>query len=268
MKPFLTSLKTAWSDSTDSNGGMLAAGIAYYAFLSFMPLLAAMVLCYGVFVEPSVVAKHTAWLAQVLPGDVATLINEQIESVVETRKGAKGWGLFAAIALSLFGARVAAGAVINGMNIAFKADENRGIIKSNLLAIAITLGAITAFGLVGGVTTIVTVYFSASGSGIVSFIVVTLLGLMGAMFAYRIIPNIRHASWSAVFRGALLFALGWTGASVVFGYYAANFGNYNATYGSLGAIAIFLTWMFLSAYLLLLGAFFVRASDPKSIKTA
>ncbi|MFW5634441.1 MAG: YihY/virulence factor BrkB family protein, partial [Erythrobacter sp.] len=79
--------------------------------------------------------------------------------------------------------------------------------------------------------------------------------------AYRLVPNSEgRVSYAAALRGAVLFAIGWMGASAGFGFYVSNFGNYNATYGSLGAVVVFLTWLFISALLLLIGAFVARAS--------
>lgn len=263
MSSLFGTLKQAWARASDADIGLIAAGIAYYTFLAFMPLLAAMVLLYGIAVDPQTLAEHTAGLAQSLPGSAAELVTDQLEAVAESRGGASGLGLLAALAGSLFTARVAAGAVIQALNDAFGAEEDRGFIKSNLLALAITLGAIIAMGLVAGTTALVSTVLSGSGGAFVSFAVVGLAGAGGAVLAYRVVPNTRQVDTGAALRGAMLFALGWMGASAAFGFYVSNFGNYNATYGSLGAIIVFLTWLFLSAYLLLLGAHTACACDPQ-----
>lgn len=252
MPPIFEALKSAWTLATRNNAGLLAAGIAYYAFLSFVPLIAAMVLSYGLFVDPQTIATHSAQLAATLPPSASQLVTDQIESVVETRAGAKGLGLAAAIALSLFGARLAAGSVITAFNVAFDAEESRGLVKANLLALAITLGAVGVSGLVGA---------AAALAGPASLVVIALFAFAAAALAYHFVPNAPAPAWPATVRGGVLFALGWTGANAIFGFYAANFGNYNATYGSLGAVVVFLTWLFLSAYVLLLGAHLAAASD-------
>ncbi|MEE4538208.1 MAG: YihY/virulence factor BrkB family protein [Erythrobacter sp.] len=261
MGTTFTALKQGFGDAGNHNAGLLAAGIAYYTFLAFMPLLAAIVLTYGLVVDPTTLATHMLELAETLPGSAAGLIEDQLAAVVEDRGSAKGLGLVVALSLSLFAARVAAGAVITAMNVAFGAEEDRGFIKSNLLALAITLGAVVAMGLVGAATTLVSTVLSGSGGAFTSYAVVGLAGIAGAMIAYRLVPNTDHISLRAALRGSILFALGWMIASAGFGFYVANFGNYNATYGSLGAIIVLLTWLYLSAYLLLLGAHFAAASD-------
>ena len=259
MVPFLDSLKNGWARAGDNSASLLAAGIAYYAFLSLVPLLAVIILTYGLVADAQTVAQHTAQIAAALPAAAGQLINDQITAIADDRGGATGWGLVLAIALSLFGARVAAGSVIEAMNLAFAAEESRNFIKANLLALAITIGAVLAIGLVVGVTALVSLVLAGAGS-LASFLVIGLAGLGAAMIAYRVVPNTDHVSTQAALRGGAIFAVGWMAASAGFSFYAANFGNYNATYGSLGAIVVLLTWLYLSAYLLLLGAHFAFAS--------
>lgn len=261
MRPIIASLQSGWTRANEENAPLLAAGIAYYAFLSFVPLLAAIVLTYGLVADPKTVAGHAASLAEGLPASSADLVTAQLESVTARRGGASGLGLLVALALALFGSRLAAGAVIAAFDVAFGARQKRGLIRSNLLALAITLGAILAFGLVAGATTMVSVVFADSGGRFATFALVGVAGIGGAMLAYRIVPNTRgRISYFAALRGAVLFALGWMVASAGFGFYVSNFGNYNATYGSLGAVVVFLTWLFISALLLLIGAFVAHAS--------
>lgn len=261
MRPLFASLKSGWARSNEENAALLAAGIAYYAFLSFVPLLGAIVLAYGLIAEPQTVASHAASLATELPASAAELVTDQLESVTDRRGGASGLGLIVALALALFGARVAAGAVITAFDVAFGAPEKRGLIRANLVALAITLGAMLAFGIVAGATTVVSLFLSGVGGKLGTFAVVGLAGVAGALLAYRVVPNTRGSvPYGAALRGAILFALGWMAASAGFGFYVSNFGNYNATYGSLGAVVVFLTWLFISALLLLIGAFVAEAS--------
>jgi membrane protein len=253
-------LKAGWSRAQENSAGLLAAGIAYYAFLSFVPLLAVAVLTYGLVATPETLAEHGAAIADTLPPSAAELVRSQLESIAETRGGASGFGLIAAIAISLFSARVAAGSIITAFNLAFDAPESRGFIKSNLLAVAITLGAVLAISLVVLVTALVAFVYPGSDGAFASFAGVALGALGAAVLAYRIVPNVDDVSFAEAVRGGVLFAVGWTAASLGFAYYTSNFANYNATYGSLGAIIVLLTWLYLSAYLLLLGAHFAAAA--------
>lgn len=260
MHSYLHILKAGWTKAQANNAGLLAAGVTYYAFLSFMPLLAAIVLTYGLLADPALVAENSRELARTLPPSAAELIGDQLKDITDNRTDLSGLGLILAIALSIFAARVAAGAVITAFNVAFAAAESRGFIKANLLALCITVGAVIAFGLVAALTTLATNAISNSGEAAASLVVAAIAGLGGALLAYRIVPNVDDVTLREAFRGALPFAVGWMIASAGFAWYAANFGNYNATYGSLGAIVVFLTWLYLSAYLLLLGAHIAAAS--------
>jgi membrane protein len=260
MRPLIASLRSGWSRANDGNAGIIAAGVAYYGFLALVPLLAAAIMTYGLVVDPQTIAAHGQSLARTLPGGAGTLVSEQLSSIADSRGGATGFGLAAAIVLSLFGARVAAGSLITALNMAFKAEEERGFVEANLLALAITLAAVIALGLLAGATTLASSALAGAGGTLASFAVIELAGLGGALLAYRIVPNVRWIHRAAAMRGAVLFAGGWVAASAGFGIYASNFGDYNATYGSLGAVVVFLTWLWLSAWLLLLGAHIAAAS--------
>lgn len=263
MRPLSDSLKAGWSRASDGNIGLIAAGIAYYGFLALVPLLAAAILTYGLVVEPATIAAHAESLTRTLPGTAGELVAGQLENVAAQRGGSSGLGLVIAIALALFGARVAAGALITAIDMAFAASQERSFIAANLLALAITLGAVLALGLMAGITALVATVFAGTGGAFASYAVMGLAGFGGAFLAYRVVPQTEVVGRAAAMRGGGLFALGWLAASAAFGFYASNFGNYNATYGSLGAVVVFLTWLWLSAFLLLLGAHFAAASTPK-----
>ncbi|WP_128891474.1 YihY/virulence factor BrkB family protein [Erythrobacter sp. HKB08] len=250
----LTLLKRAWARSTENTISLTAAGIAYFAFLAMVPLLAVAVLIYGLVAEPATVARHVAVLASNLPASAADLVGEQLRSVVEGSKGAKGLGLLTAFAVSLFSARSGAGSIITALNVAFCADETRNILKFNLVAILLTIGALVAFG-VSAFAIAATSALGGIAASIAAFALLGATGFGGAALAYRVAPHRRQPPrWPALWPGALLFAIGWLIATSAFGYYSANFANYNATYGSLGAVIVLLTWLYLSAFLFLFGA--------------
>ena len=265
MLPFLESLTTGWSRASDGNAGIIAAGVAHYGFLALVPTLASAIMIYGLVAEPATIAEHGQSLARNLPGGSGALVADQLDSIAASRGGTTGLALAVAIAVSLFGARAAAKALITALNMAFGAEERRSFIKANLLALAITVAAVLALGLLAGVTTLVSSVLTGAIGAVGSFTVVGLAGFAGARLAYRIVPNIHPVSGAAANRGAMLFAAGWMAASAGFGVYASNFGSYNATYGSLGAVVVFLTWLWLSAWLLLVGAHIAAASAERPV---
>ena len=251
-------LKRTWRGASEDNAGLVAAGVSYYAFLAMVPLLAVCVLLYGLVATPDAVARDIDALGRGLPPSAASLIGDQLQSVTEAKDNTKGLGLAIAFAIALFGARNAARSIIGGLNVVFNVEEDRGFLKSNAIALVVTLGAVFALALAGTAISLAAALPGAAAP-VASFALMFIAGMLGAGFLYRFAPNRPDPPWSAVLPGAALFALVWVGATALFGSYVANFANYNATYGSLGAVVILLTWFYLSAFVLLLGGEFVQA---------
>ncbi|ABC64716.1 YihY/virulence factor BrkB family protein [Erythrobacter litoralis] len=233
--------------------GLAAAGVAFFAFLAFVPLLGAIVLAYGIVADPLMVAENIRALSSFLPASAAELIGSQLEGVVEGPDSSKGFGLLLALAISLFGARSGATALMAGLDIAYDTTETRGFVEKNALALLITGGAVLGLGIVALALTVAGLIGDALGLA-ASYLVLFSSGALGAVLLYRHAPDRPTATWNRTWPGAVVFAALWLLATSLFGFYVANFGNYNATYGSLGAVMVLLTWLYLSAYLLLLGA--------------
>ena len=269
----LSNLKAAWAAGSDDNISLIAAGIAHYALLALVPALGALVLGYGLFADPETVAGHIEALSANLPAAAAEIIGDQLRNVSEGAAGAQGFGLLIALGIALWGARNGARALMTGLNIAFHAGETRGFVRGNLVALAITLGGIVGLVAIGAISTALAVIAGPIGA-LVSFLFLLLAATGGAAVLYRFAPNKPAPAWRRILPGALLFAGGWLAATAAFAFYAANFGSYNATYGSLGAVVVLITWFYVSALLLLLGAEYaaVKASSkdesaPETAKT-
>ncbi len=256
-------LKRAWASASKDNISILAAGVAYYAFLAMVPLLAAIVLTYGLVANPQMVADHIAAMADNLPQSAAQLIGGQLESVVTTSGTTKGLGLLLALALALFGARKGAGALITAISLAFNDRDQRGFVQANLLALTVTLGSVVMMGVVAGALTATAALTgllpSLSGVGQIvgkaaPYLILAGIGTLGTAWLYRRVPNDSDPTYGQVMPGAVIASFGLVALTLAFGFYVANFGSYNATYGSLGAVIVLLTWLYLSAYVLLLGA--------------
>jgi membrane protein len=134
-------LKRTWREANRDNVGLVAAGVSFYVFLSVLPLLASVVLLYGLVADPASVIEDVGKLSGAMPAEAAKFLAEQMLFVVSTAAEKKGVGLATALALSLFSARAAAGAVIGALNIAYEEDERRGWFSVNLAALVITAAA-------------------------------------------------------------------------------------------------------------------------------
>jgi membrane protein len=252
-----------WKESTSDNVGLVAAGVAFYSFLALVPLLGATVLTYGLVAEPATVISHMQSLTSVLPADAARLVGEQLMNVVQTSEGKKGLGVLLALAIALFGARNGAGSIVTALNIAYEEEERRGFLKVNLLALGITAAAVvigifavTAIGALGHLEKVMpsAPAFVITLGKLLSYALLALLAAGGAATLYRYGPSRQKARWTWLTPGSIFAGLAWLLLTFGFGLYVANFGNYDATYGSLGAVVVLLTWLYLSSYVLLFGA--------------
>ncbi|HLL58615.1 MAG TPA: YihY/virulence factor BrkB family protein [Allosphingosinicella sp.] len=255
-------LVRTYKESGTDNVSIIAAGVAFYAFLAFVPLLAALVLIYGIVADPASVVQHVRGLTDMMPADAARLIGEQLLNVSQSATSKKGFGLLLAILLSLYGAMRGATSIITALNIVYNVGENRGFVKTTLIAIAITVGAVFAMLLaILGISVLGYVErllpfsspFVHQVLKVVFWIVAAAAISCTIALIYRYAPNHRKPKWQWLTPGSVAATLLWVAATVGFGFYVANFGSYNATYGSLGAVIVFLTWLYLTAYILLMG---------------
>lgn len=251
-----------WKQAGEDNLGLVAAGVAFYAFLALIPLLGSIVLTYGLIATPQTVQSNVQSLAAMMPAEAAKLIGEQLTAVIETSGGKKGLGLLLALAIALFGARNAAGSVITALNIAYEEEETRGFIKVNLLALAITaiavILAIVAMGAVAALGHLETLLPGLPGAllvlgKILSYVMLLAGAAASAATLFRYAPDRKNAKWLWITPGSIFAAVGWILLTLGFGFYAANFANYGKTYGSLATVVVLLTWVYLSAYILLFG---------------
>jgi membrane protein len=259
---WLEVLKRTWTESGRDNVNIIAAGVAFYSFLAFVPLLAAMVLTYGLVAEPSSVVRHMQALTNLMPADAARLIGQQLMSMTQTGSSQKGLGLLLAMLLSIYGAMRGASSVITALNLVYNVEEGRGFLRTTFLALLLTLGALAAL-LVAvlavsslayldrmlptsapGLQALVHILFWIGAALVISFLLAAL---------YRYAPDRPSPKWRWLTPGSLAATLLWVAATLGFGFYVSSFGNYNATYGSLGAVIVFLTWLYLTAYILLMG---------------
>jgi membrane protein len=256
---FVRAVKESFYD----NLALIAAGAAFYAFTAMVPLLASVVLIYGIAADPGAIAHQVGSLATVLPESAAKLIGDEMQTVVLGSNGKKGLGLVLALALSLFWARNGAAGVITALSLAYEREETRGTLYLTLLALLMTLGAIVAGGVVVGAIVVLTALGSlvqGIGTGseavlkVATYIVLLLAGMATAATLYRYAPDGAEPRWQWVTPGSVFCGLLWVVLTLGFGFYVKNFGNYDATYGSLSAVVVLLTLMWLAIYVLLVGA--------------
>lgn len=252
-----------WVKTGTDNIALLAAGVAFFAFLSIVPLLGAVVMTYGLIADPTTIADHVRLVISLVPKDAAKLIIDQIISLVTTETAKKGVGLLVALFVSLYGASRASGALIAALNIIYEQPERRSYVRTTLLAIVFVAGAMVmaVIGLLGasalafvGKTIDQLGVVAGLAASIGTWIIAAALASAGIAAAYRYGPDRHNARWQWLTLGSLLATILWLLVTVGFGLYARTLGNYNGTYGSLSAVVVLLMWLWVSAYAILLGA--------------
>ncbi len=245
------------------NLSLMAAGVAFYAFLSFVPLLGAVVMTYGLVADPATVAQHMQAIIELVPPDAAALIQDQLVNVAATAASKAGLGLAVALFFSIYGATRASGAIITALGVIYEEEDGRSIVRGYLLSAQITVLTVMA-GVAGLLAAVLLAYLRQAvnvlgEAGVVVIQALTWIvaaGIASATFAYiyRYGPDRWKAKWRWLSIGSIAATMLWLAATVLFGLYVANFANYNATYGSLGAVVVLLMWLWVSAYAILIGA--------------
>ena len=266
-------LKRAWQRMSDDNLSIAAAGVSFYAFLAFIPMLGVLVFAYGLIATPAAVVHDITRLTLAMPADAARLVGEQIQSVVTTSSGKKRAALALAALLALVSARSAAGAIITALNIAYEQKERRSFLQVTLLALGITAGAAVVavlgaavVGIAGQLRVIAPGVSPAANAllDVLGHVIVFAFGTLGAAVLYRFGPAHRHVGGLWPTPGAVMTGALWLGLNLLFGLYVNRLGHINATYGSLSAVVGLLTWLYLSSYILLVGAELDAVLEPAS----
>jgi membrane protein len=241
----------------------VAAGVTFYGLLALFPAIAALVSLYGLFADPAAIQSHLEQLSSLLPGGAVEVIRDQIERVTSAGTGTLGLSSLLSIAIAIWGANAGVKAVFDALNVAYGAKEERGFFKLNLTSLAFTIGAI-AFAIIAlGAVVVLPLLLRYLGLDAAfetllnygRWPIIWIIVALALAVLYRFGPtDSLNPKWHWITWGSAVASLLWLAASAIFSWYAANFGSYNATYGSLGAVIGLMTWMWISATVILLGA--------------
>jgi membrane protein len=262
------------NETSKDNVDMVAAGVAFYALMAIFPALIALISLYGWFADPAQIQQQITSLSGVLPQNAQDLLSSQMQNISRNAQSALGIGAIAGFLFTLWSASKGMKALFTALNIAYDEEEKRGFITLNALAIVLTLGALV-FGIVAlALIAILPALLGQLGLEAISRIAVSLvrwpLLAVVVMFAlavlYRYGPSRDRPRWNWVSWGAVVATVLWLVASILFSVYVSNFGSYNKTYGSLGAVVVLLMWLYLSAYIVLMGAEFNSEMEHQTVR--
>jgi membrane protein len=252
-----------WNQSWLDNIGLVAAGVAFYGFLALVPLLGILVMTYGLFAQPDTVIEHVMTMLRILPPDVVELVGQLLMNAVQSSEQTGGVGILIALLIALYAGGNGAGAVMTALNISYEEKEKRSLARFYLTAFAITLAAVLialiALAAISAITALEQLLPRASGPALAVgklglYLGMLLLAAGVAATLYRFGPSREKAQWQWLTPGSVFTAVVWLLLAIGFSFYVTRLTDYNATYGSIAAIVMLLTWMYLSAYVFLFGA--------------
>jgi membrane protein len=265
------------------NVAIVTAGVAFLFILALFPALGATVSIYGMFTNPEQAQQQLASLSTILPQKPQSFIQEQLTAIVNSEKSALGFGAIGGFVLTLISASKGMKALMTAFNIAYDEKETRGFLKYNAIALLLTIGAILFLVLTLFLITTLPTLFQMIGLGKVAQTTLTWARwpILAAVFMvmlgvlYRYAPSRDKPKWQWVSWGAVAATGLWLIGSAAFSVFAKHYGNFNETYGSLGAAVILLLWFWLTAFFIMLGAELNSAMerqtrkdtrDPKSLR--
>lgn len=241
---------------------LIAAGVTYFMLLSLFPALGALVALYGFVADPTAIMAHIGFLAGVFPPGSFDLIMNQLTSLTQQASSTRSLAFFGGLLVAIWSANSGMKALFDAMNVAYQEDEKRSLVRLNLLSLGFTFCAlVVAIILIAaiGVLPAVLKYLWLDDwqeflARLARWPFIILVFGCGISMIYRYGPSreeakIKWLSWGVVFSTVL-----WLVASVLFSFYLENFANYNATYGTLGALIGLMVWVWISVVILIVGA--------------
>ena len=238
-----------------------AAAVTFYALLSLFPALAALISIYGLFADPRTIEDQLKSLSGVVPGGGMDIISEQVHSLTAHGSGALGVGAVVGLLTSLWSANQATKGLFDALNVVYDEKEKRGFFLRTAITLAFTLASLLFVIVAIAAVIAVPIVLNVVGLGGVASTLLSLLRwplllvFVALLLAclYRIGPSRQRARWRWLTWGSCFAAVAWVVVSLAFSWYVSSFGNYNKTYGSLGAVIGFMTWIWLSALVVLIG---------------
>ena len=237
-----------------------AGGVAFFALMAIFPALATIVSLYGLFADPHAIPERLAILAGVVPASVIGLLKQHILSLAENHISTLNIAFLIGFLVSMWSANSGVSALFDALNVVHGSKETRGLLQFYTRTLAITVGSVVygVLVLIGVLPHVFTfVGLSQRADSLAAFFrwpVTLFIVMIGLSIVYRIGPSRSDARWRWVTPGSALAAVLLIAVSMIFTWYVAEFNSYNRIYGSLGAAVGFMTWIWLSVVIVLIGA--------------
>ncbi|WP_406870511.1 YihY/virulence factor BrkB family protein [Thioclava sp. 'Guangxiensis'] len=240
----------------------VAAGVTFYSILALFPALTALVSIFGFFADRNEVLSMLDEVARFVPPEALSLIRSQLEGLIGTDQTALGWTSVIGIGLALWTANGGMKALIEALNVAYNQRESRNFLWMNLVGLGMTIGAIIfvcVLILAAAVLPAVLAFLPhIPGWGLLVLVIrwpiMAGVLVLALSMLYRMAPNRTSPRFVWVLPGALVGSILLLLSSWGFSFYTSNFGNYSATYGSIGAVVVLMMWIWIATIAVMLGA--------------
>ncbi|MGR3550851.1 YihY/virulence factor BrkB family protein [Pseudooceanicola sp.] len=242
--------------------GLIAAGVAFYALLAIFPAITALMALAGLAMEPAEVTLQLKTFTAMIPKEAAQIILDQAVAVTGSEETGLGLAFVLGLLLAIYSSSKGMGSLIEGLNVAYDESEQRGFIKKMFTTLTLTLFLIVGLlmGLAASLAVPAVLGFVTLPSwlettvALSGWVILAALTVFGLAVLYRYGPCRTNAQWKWLSPGALAASLIWIIASLGFSIYVSNFGSYNESFGSMAGVIILLMWLWISAFIVLLGA--------------
>ena len=255
-------LARVWKNNGRKNLSLVAGGVTYYLLLALFPGLTTMVSVYGLYADPRQVEQTVNALSGVIPISSQQLIATELHHLASASSTVLSAGAVAGFIISLGLASFGVGGMITAVNIAYDEEDRRSIVTfytiTVTLTVALIVGGLIALAFIALLPSILAGMGASPTMKWAALIVewpLLMVFVMGTMTVlYRFAPDRHPAQWRWISPGAVTATLIWVTGSVLFSVYVTHVGSYDRTYGALGTVAVLLTWLWLSCYIVLFGA--------------
>jgi membrane protein len=254
-------LLRVWNNIGEDRVMLVAAGVTFYCLLAIFPAIAALVAIYGFFSDPASISSQADKLSGVIPGGALDVIRTQMNQVASQGPSKLGVAFFIGFLVSLWSANAGIKSLFDALNLVYDEAEKRALIWLNLVSLAFTVAAIlfilVAIGCIAALPAVASSQLQVTTALIAQMVRWPILFIVvgiGITLVYRYGPSRAEPQWRWITWGSAFAAIAWIAVSIAFSWYAANFASYNKTYGSLAAVVVFMTWLWLSITVILLGA--------------
>lgn len=242
--------------------GLIAAGVAFYALLAIFPAITALMALAGLVLEPAEVTAQLETVTKLIPEEAAQIILDQAVAVTGSEQAGLGFAFVIALLLAIYSTSKGMGSLIEGLNVAYDERETRGFIKKTLVTLMLTvflivgllLGLLAALAVPAALNFFTLPNWLETIIALSRWLILAAMSVFGLAVLFRYGPARDDAEWKWLTPGAVAACSIWIVASVGFSAYVSNFGSYNESFGSMAGVIILLMWLWISAFIVLLGA--------------